>query len=133
MAAMVENGWLGKKTGKGFYLYPKDAKKGAAKVLNPEMLAMLTKHRKENGYGDKEGRKNCFYFLFVFHLPSPLFVVAKIPLEDIQLRVISRFINEAAYCLQGNQQEFIDLGYTTTYNIALCVQYLKYELLWNQW
>ena len=53
---MVEKGWLGKKTGKGFYLYPKDAKKGAPKELNKEMLSILSKFRVENGYGDKEGR-----------------------------------------------------------------------------
>ena len=52
---MVEKGWLGKKTGKGFYLYPKDAKKGAPKELNKEMLSLLSKFRVENGYGDKEG------------------------------------------------------------------------------
>ena len=52
---MVEKGWLGKKTGKGFYLYPKGAKKGAPKELNNEMLSILSKFRVENGYGDKEG------------------------------------------------------------------------------
>jgi enoyl-CoA hydratase/long-chain 3-hydroxyacyl-CoA dehydrogenase len=55
MSMMVEKGWLGKKTGKGFYLYPKDAKKGAPKELNKEMLSMLSKFRVENGFGDKEG------------------------------------------------------------------------------
>jgi len=79
MSSMVEKGWLGKKTGKGFYLYPKDAKKGAAKQLNPEMLAMLKQVRLE-GHGAK---------------------VSNVSVEDIQMRIITRFINEAAYCLQG--------------------------------
>ncbi len=71
---MVENGWLGRKVGKGFYLYPKDAKKGAPKQLNPEVVAMLKKE-----FGDK---------------PSTLSE------EDIQWRMASRFMNEAAFCLQ---------------------------------
>lgn len=37
MKVMVEKGMLGRKSGKGFYLYPKDAKKGAARELNPEV------------------------------------------------------------------------------------------------
>lgn len=77
MAAMVEKGWLGRKSGKGFYMYPKDAKKGAAKELNPEMLAMLKTLLAEKGIKE-----------------------AKISDEDIQMRLISRFVNEAAFCLQ---------------------------------
>lgn len=38
MSKMVEKGILGRKVGKGFYLYPKDAKKGSKeKALNPEV------------------------------------------------------------------------------------------------
>jgi enoyl-CoA hydratase / long-chain 3-hydroxyacyl-CoA dehydrogenase len=77
MAAMVEKGWLGRKSGKGFYMYPKDAKKGAAKELNPEMLTMLKTLLAEKGIKE-----------------------AKISDEDIQMRLISRFVNEAAFCLQ---------------------------------
>eukprot|EP01031_Cornospumella_fuschlensis_P050466 gene50466-61743_t len=78
MHMMVEKGWLGRKTGKGFYLYPKDAKKGAAKQLNPEMLEALKKVRAERGFTTD----------------------ANISMEDIQMRIISRFVNEAAFCLQ---------------------------------
>ncbi len=78
MAKMVEKGWLGRKAGKGFYLYPSDAKKGAKKQLNPEMLQMLSQARKERG------------------LPE----TSKLSVEDIQWRLISKFVNEAAFCLQ---------------------------------
>jgi len=79
MGEMVTRGWLGRKTGKGFYLYPKDAKKGAKKELNPEMLALLREHLlKEKGIKGE----------------------VQIPIEDLQMRVISRFVNEAAFCLQ---------------------------------
>lgn len=77
MKTMVEKGWLGKKSGKGFYMYPKDAKKGAPKQLNQEMLAMLKEELAKNG-GPK----------------------GDVSVEDIQWRVISRFVNEAAFCLQ---------------------------------
>lgn len=78
MGTMVEKGWLGRKTGKGFYLYPSDAKKGAKKQLNPEMLQLLSQARKERG------------------LPES----SKLSAEDIQYRLISKFVNEAAFCLQ---------------------------------
>lgn len=73
MDEMVKKGWLGRKTGKGFYLYPKDAKKGAPKQLNPEVTEFLKQVVKSN--------KN-------------------VSVEDIQMRAISRFVNESAYCVQ---------------------------------
>lgn len=97
---MVEKGWLGKKTGKGFFLYPKDAKKGAAKQLNPEMLELLTQIRVEKGFGSKPGNIHCFIIFWDTDDLTCLFS-ANISIEDIQMRLITRFINEAAYCLQG--------------------------------
>jgi enoyl-CoA hydratase / long-chain 3-hydroxyacyl-CoA dehydrogenase len=78
MTKMVEKGWLGRKSGKGFYLYPKDAKKGDAKLVNPEVISDLKTILAAKG----------------INTPSNLSV------EDIQMRLISRFVNEAAFCLQ---------------------------------
>jgi enoyl-CoA hydratase/long-chain 3-hydroxyacyl-CoA dehydrogenase len=74
MSTMLEKGWLGRKSGKGFYLYPKDAKKSDKKQLNPEVVALLTQIQ-------KNGKKD-------------------FSMDEIQKRIISRFINEAAYSLQ---------------------------------
>eukprot|EP00607_Mallomonas_marina_P000634 CAMPEP_0182428424 /NCGR_PEP_ID=MMETSP1167-20130531/23019_1 /TAXON_ID=2988 /ORGANISM="Mallomonas Sp, Strain CCMP3275" /LENGTH=697 /DNA_ID=CAMNT_0024611343 /DNA_START=267 /DNA_END=2360 /DNA_ORIENTATION=+ len=71
---MLEKGWLGRKTGKGFYLYPKNAKKGDKKELNPELVAMLKADQVKDAIPVSE--------------------------EDIQMRIISRFVNEAAFSLQ---------------------------------
>lgn len=42
MSTMVEKGILGRKVGKGFYLYPANAKKGSKeKQLNPEVCVLV--------------------------------------------------------------------------------------------
>jgi 3-hydroxyacyl-CoA dehydrogenase len=42
MSTMVEKGILGRKVGKGFYLYPANAKKGSKeKQLNPEVRVVF--------------------------------------------------------------------------------------------
>ena len=69
---MVKKGWLGKKAGKGFFLYEDDKKGkkggggGKARPLNPEVLAFLKPFQKVT----EESRK--------------------ITAEDIQSRIISR-------------------------------------------
>jgi len=70
MEKMIDKGWLGKKSGKGFYAY-----NGKKKVLNPDI----------NNY-----------------LKS--FVTQDLQLneKEIQDRLMSRFINEAAKCLEDD-------------------------------
>jgi enoyl-CoA hydratase/long-chain 3-hydroxyacyl-CoA dehydrogenase len=70
---MVDNGFHGKKTGKGIYVYQK-GKKG--KEVNEEAAKLLSKYR----------------------LPSKGCDTT----EDRQLRLVSRFVNEAVMCLQEN-------------------------------
>lgn len=48
----MEKGLLGRKSGKGFYLYPQ-GKKGAkaGKELNPEAVDLIKTHQKADGNG----------------------------------------------------------------------------------
>ena len=78
MTKMVEKGWLGRKAGKGFYMYPAKPQKGAPKQLNPEAVAELKSALAAKG------------------ITSP----SNLSVEDIQYRLISKFVNEAAFCLQ---------------------------------
>jgi enoyl-CoA hydratase/long-chain 3-hydroxyacyl-CoA dehydrogenase len=68
MQNMIEKGWLGKKSGKGFYSYA-----GKKKTLNPEISGYLKNYIEED-----------------LHLDE----------KEIQDRLVSRFINEAAKCLE---------------------------------
>lgn len=74
MQKMVDAGFLGRKTGKGFYMYGKESKKSKTKQLNPEAMKMI----KEITQGK----------------------TSDISVEDIQMRLIGRFVNEAAFALQ---------------------------------
>jgi len=75
MNELVEKGLLGRKSGKGFYIYEGKGKKETRKV-NPLAVEIMKKYAKS---------------------PS-----SSISDEDIQLRMASRFVNEAVYCLQEN-------------------------------
>merc|ERR1712146_75653 len=72
---LVDNGILGRKNGKGFYLYPpQKGKKKAKRQTNPEVANILKKYE----LADKPELTD----------------------EDIQNRMSCRFVNEAAMCLQ---------------------------------
>jgi len=71
---MLEKGWKGRKSGAGFYLYPKVQKKGDKKQINPELKPILKEFLDPNA--------------------------APVSVEDIQMRIMTRFVNEAAYSLQ---------------------------------
>jgi len=70
MTTFIEKKWLGKKTGKGFYLH-EGGKKGK-KTVNPEALELI----------------------------QPLVNKKELSDEEIQMRLMGRFINEAIFCLQ---------------------------------
>ena len=47
---------LGRKSGEGFYLYPKGKKdKKGAKVLNPEAVSLIKSHQRADGKGSSMG------------------------------------------------------------------------------
>ncbi|KAH1172504.1 hypothetical protein KIL84_016343 [Mauremys mutica] len=69
---MVEKGFLGRKAGKGFYVYQQGVKNRSVNSGMDEILAQ-------------------------FKVPSRPEVCTD---EDIQLRLVTRFVNEAAMCLQ---------------------------------
>lgn len=69
---MVDNGFLGRKSGQGCYVY--SGRKGKTKKVNTEAEALLEKYR--------------------------ISVRGSHDVEEVQMRLVSRFVNEAIYCLQ---------------------------------
>jgi enoyl-CoA hydratase/long-chain 3-hydroxyacyl-CoA dehydrogenase len=74
LKAMLSAGMLGKKTGKGFYIH--GSGKSKTKQPNAEALTMIAAMRRGSA-------------------PPPSVI-------DMQQRMILRFVNEAAFCLQDN-------------------------------
>ena len=68
MQNMIEKGWLGKKSGKGFFSY-----NGKKKTLNPEINGYIKQYVKQD---------------------------LNLNEKEIQDRIVSRFVNEAAKCLE---------------------------------
>lgn len=68
---MIEKGFLGKKSGKGFFIQPKSKKE--KKQINPEALELIKKYQSK-----KEDISD----------------------EDVVNRLVSRFVNEAVLCVQ---------------------------------
>eukprot|EP01147_Barroeca_monosierra_P007356 gene7356-504_t len=72
---VVQKGFLGRKSGKGLHIFPKGKGK---KTVNPEVEDMISEHRKK------------------LNKPSSGLTST----EDIQMRMVTRFVNETALCLQ---------------------------------
>jgi enoyl-CoA hydratase / long-chain 3-hydroxyacyl-CoA dehydrogenase len=79
MEEMLASKFLGRKTGKGFFVYEEKGKGGSgkAKPLNAEAQAILTKHQVSGSGGS-----------------------AAISAEDMQQRMILRFVKECIHCAE---------------------------------
>eukprot|EP01118_Nematostelium_gracile_P019927 TRINITY_DN945_c0_g1_i1.p1 TRINITY_DN945_c0_g1~~TRINITY_DN945_c0_g1_i1.p1 ORF type:complete len:519 (+),score=191.75 TRINITY_DN945_c0_g1_i1:813-2369(+) len=73
MHELVKNNFLGRKSGKGFFVYSGTGKK-QSKSINQEAVNIMKKYSKGSA--------------------------SEISDEDIQLRMVSRFVNEAVFCLE---------------------------------
>lgn len=78
---MVNRGWLGKKSGQGFYTYPKG--KGKKKFINDEVKEYAKMFVKDD---------------------------LKLTEKEIQDRLVSRFVNEAAKCVEDEIIESPEVG-----------------------
>jgi hypothetical protein len=108
MKSLVANKMLGRKTGKGFYLYPKDAKKGAKKQVNPEFLAIMK--------GINGGK------------------VVEVSPEDIQGRMMTRFVNETVFCLQDGiiRAPADGTSHTSIQKHSITISYYHHFFVWKK-
>eukprot|EP00566_Odontella_aurita_P000767 CAMPEP_0113589880 /NCGR_PEP_ID=MMETSP0015_2-20120614/36341_1 /TAXON_ID=2838 /ORGANISM="Odontella" /LENGTH=861 /DNA_ID=CAMNT_0000495963 /DNA_START=170 /DNA_END=2755 /DNA_ORIENTATION=+ /assembly_acc=CAM_ASM_000160 len=80
MEGMIERGWLGKKSGKGFYTYPgqgKGKRGGSKKSIDPEVQKYIEE----------------------FSSMSPNLDLTE---EEVRDRLVTRFVNEAVKCLEDS-------------------------------
>ena len=99
MEEILARGYQGRKNGKGMYVYPSSGKKS----VNPEVEDLLQKCR-----GNR-----------------PVLLVSN---EDIPLRMVSRFVNEAALCLQDGIIANPTVGGTIAYLLKLLTPVLAIDL-----
>lgn len=84
MSKMVEKGILGRKVGKGFYLYPKDAKKGSKeKALNPEVRNTSSSSSSSTSFSSTFSSFSSFFFL-----PSFLLLLFLLPCHIITVFIV---------------------------------------------
>lgn len=76
MQDLVKAGYMGRKSGKGVFVYEKGAKKGSREVNQGALEIIRQKY--------------------------PLVSKGANTIEDMQLRMVSRFVNEAVLCLEEN-------------------------------
>mmetsp|Transcript_26139 Transcript_26139/g.30110 ORF Transcript_26139/g.30110 Transcript_26139/m.30110 type:complete len:148 (+) Transcript_26139:2-445(+) len=73
MQNMMAKGWLGRKASQGFYTYSKDSKGKEVKTINADVRAYVEE------FSDRK---------------------LDLSTEEIQNRIVGRFVNEAAKCLE---------------------------------
>merc|ERR1712113_547999 len=102
MDEMIAAGMLGKKSGKGFFIHEK--KKKGKKTVNPEAEALIKANLKP-GFSIKSSESSSSPSSSSPSTTSSSPLSGLSSMELLQHRMASRFVNEAAYCLQDGVVE----------------------------